>query len=234
MIAIYKRELKSYFSSAIGYVFLAVFYLFAGFFFMMYELQQNSANMTSLYSSLIVIFVFLIPVLTMRLLCEEKKQKTDQLLLTSPVSLFGMVFGKFLAALTIYALGLAVTVVYSFVLALFVQMDTFVILGNILGELLLGAGLIAIGVFISNLTENQVIAAVASFFIMLMLYFVDTVSSMANNHVVSVLLNSISIYSRFSNFSLGILNLGDTVYYFSLAAVFLFLTVRVLEKRRWS
>ena len=234
MIAIYKRELKSYFSSAIGYVFLAVFYLFAGFFFMMYELQQNSASMTSLYSSLIVIFVFLIPVLTMRLLCEEKKQKTDQLLLTSPVSLFGMVFGKFLAALTIYALGLAVTVVYSFVLALFVQMDTFVILGNILGELLLGAGLIAIGVFISNLTENQVIAAVASFFIMLMLYFVDTVSSMVNNHIVSVLLNSISIYSRFSNFSLGILNLGDAVYYFSLAAVFLFLTVRMLEKRRWS
>ena len=234
MIAIYKRELQSYFSSAIGYVFLAVFYLFAGFFFMIYELQQNSASMTGLYSSLVVIFVFLIPVLTMRLLCEEKKQKTDQLLLTSPVSLFGVVFGKFLAAFTIYALGLAVTVVYSFVLALFVQVDTFVILGNILGELLLGAGLIAIGVFISNLTENQVIAAVASFFIMLMLYFVDTVSSMVNNHFVSVLLNSISIYSRFTNFAMGILNLGDAVYYFSLAAVFLFLTVRVLEKRRWS
>lgn len=234
MIAIFKREIKGYFSSAIGYVYLGVFYMFAGFFFMTNELYGNTADMTSLFRSLIIILVFLIPVLTMRLMSEEKKQRTDQLLLTSPTSLFGVVFGKFLAALAIYGIGMAVTVVYSFVLALFVKMDTFVILGNIVGMLLLGGGLIAIGVFISNLTENQVISAVASIFIMLMLYFVDTISSMFSNNFLSTLLSSISIYSRYNNFALGIFNLGDAVYYFSLAAVFLFLSVRVLEKRRWS
>ena len=123
----------------------------------------NSTDVTPVFSSLFLILLILIPLLTMRLLSEEKKQKTDQLLLTSPVSLSGLVYGKFLAAFCIYAMGIAVTLVYSVILAGFASPQWMVVAGNILGALLLGFAMISIGLFISSLTENQMIAAVGSF-----------------------------------------------------------------------
>jgi ABC-2 type transport system permease protein len=124
MTAILKREFQSYFTSAIGYVFLSVFYFFAALFFCTYNLAGNTTNTYSLFNTLIVTFVILIPILTMRLMCEEKKQRTEQLLLTSPVSLTGIVMGKFLAALCVFAMGLASTVVFSLTMAAFVTVDT--------------------------------------------------------------------------------------------------------------
>lgn len=234
MLAVIKREMRGYFSSAIGYIFLAVYFVLAAFFFMMYNLAANTPNMASTFRSMVLICTLLVPILTMRLMCEEKKQKTDQLLLTSPVSLTGIVMGKFLAAFFVFAIGLASFVVFALTMALYVNVDTFTIIGNIVGMLLLGAALIGIGLFISNLTESQVISGVASLFVMLMLYFLQSLGSSVNNAFAKTLFNSISIYSRFDNFAVGILNLGDAVYFFSVAAVFIFLTIRVLEKRRWS
>lgn len=234
MVAILKREFHSYFSSAIGYVFLAVFYFFASLFFASYNLTGNTTSMSNLFSSLIMVYVILIPILTMRLMCEEKKQKTDQLLLTSPVSLTGMVMGKFLAALSVFAMGLASTVVFALTMAAFVSVDTFVIFGNIVGMLLLAAALISIGLFISSMTESQIISAVGSICIILVLYLIGSFSSSVTNKILQTILSALSVSSRYTNFAMGIFNLGDAVYYFSIAAVFIFLTVRVLEKRRWS
>ena len=234
MIAIFKRELNSYFSSAIGYTFLAVFYILSAIFFSLANLLYNSSSTSSLFSQIVFIMIFLIPILTMRLMCEEKKQKTDQLLLTSPVSLTGMVFGKFLAALAVFGLGLASTIIYSLTMAIYVELDTAVILGSIVGVLLLAAALIAIGIFISSLTENQVVAAVASLFVMLLLYLINGISSLVSNSILNSILSALSISSRYNNFAMGIFNLSDAIYYFSIAAVFMFLTVRMLEKRRWS
>lgn len=234
MVAIFRREFRTYFTSAIGYIFLAVFFVFGGYFFTENNIANSTTSLTNVFSAIITIFIFLIPVLTMRLMCEEKKQKTDQLLLTAPVSLFGIVFGKFLAAFAVYAMGLSCMVLYAFTMALYISVDSFAILGSIVGMLLLGAAFISIGLFISNLTENQVISAVASFFIILMLYLMDGLSSSISNVVISKIFSFLSVYTRFTNFSLGIFNLGDAVYYLSFTAVFLFLTVRVLEKRRWS
>lgn len=234
MVAILKREFHSYFSSAIGYVFLAVFYFFAAFFFANFNLMGNTTNTSNLFTTLIMVYVVLIPILTMRLLCEERKQKTDQLLLTSPVSLTGMVMGKFLAALSVFAMGLASTVVFSLTMAAFVSVDTLVIFGNIVGMLLLAAALISIGLFISSLTESQIISAVGSICIILVLYLIGGLSSSVTNKILQTMLSALSINSRYTNFAMGIFNLGDAVYYLSIAAVFIFLTVRVLEKRRWS
>lgn len=234
MTAIYRREIKNYFSSGIGYIFLAVFYFFAAFFFAEGNLGSNTTDVSSLFSNLNFIMVILIPILTMRLLCEEKRQKTDQLLLTSPVSLTGVVFGKFLAALTVFCFGLAIVAIFSFTMAAYVTVDTFVILGNFLGTLLMASALIGIGMFISSLTESQVIAAVASFFIMLLLSIIGNMTSIVTNKVALALISAVSISTRYTNFSMGIFNLGDAIYYFSIAAAFIFLTVRILEKRRWG
>ena len=234
MYAIFKREFKTYFSSPLGYVFLAVFYVLSGLSFVLNNIFNGTANMSGVFSNITFFCIFLVPVLTMRLLSEDKKQKTDQLLLTSPVSLGNIVLGKFLAAFAIYAIGLSCTVVYAFVLAVFVNIEVWVIVGSLFGMLLLGASFIAIGMFISNLTENQLIAAVLSICIIFGLYIVNSLNGVISNPILAALLSAISIYSRYINFSMGIFNMSDAIYYLSVAAIFGFLTVRVLEKRRWS
>lgn len=234
MSAIYKRELHTYFTTASGYVFLAVFYALSGFFFYSVNLAGSTTDLGGLFSTLLLVWVFLIPILTMRLFSEERRQKTDQLLLTAPVRLTDIVFGKFFAALTLFGAGIGIVVIYALVLAGLGNVDLWATVGSFLGISLLGAGLISIGLFISSLTENQVVSAVASIFIMLILYLIDSISSAVNNSVLSAVVSEISIFSRFKNFALGVFNLGDTVFYISVAALFLFLTVRLLEKRRWA
>lgn len=234
MFAIYKRELKSYFSSAIGYVVIATFVFFASLFFVIYNLLYDTASMTSVFGSMMLIYVFLIPILTMRTFSEEKRQKTDQALLTAPVSLTGIVLGKFFAAFTIYAIGLSCMVIFAVILAAFTTVETWVIVGNIIGMLLVGAALISIGVFISNLTESQIIAAVAGIFVMLLLFLLGNFASLTDSTAIQNIINSISITERYNNFSLGIFNLSDAVFYLSVAVLFVFFTVRMLEKRRWS
>lgn len=234
MFAIYKREIKSYFSSAIGYVVIATFVFFASLFFVSYNIASDSSAMGTMFQSLLLIYVFIIPILTMRTFSEEKRLKTDQALLTAPVSLFGIVMGKFLAALTIYAIGLSSTVIFAIILGACSTVETWVIVGNIVGMILVGAALISIGVFISNLTESQLIAAVAGVFVMLLLFLIDNIAGLINNTAISNAIKYISISDHYSNLALGLFNLVDIVFYLSVAAVFMFFTVRMLEKRRWS
>jgi ABC-2 type transport system permease protein len=234
MVAIFRREMKSYFTSPIGFIFLAGFYLVSGFLFWQINLVNSITDVSYLFSDVTITLVVLIPILTMRLFSEEKKQKTDQLLLTSPVSLTGMVIGKFLSALAVFATGLAVTLVYGLTMAVYVNIDGAVIFTNILGMLLLGAALIGIGMFISSMTENQVVAIFASFIVILMLFIVQSLSSVLTSAVWQSIISAIAVQSRYNNFAAGIFNLGDAVYYLSIAVVFIFLTVRMLEKRRWS
>lgn len=234
MHAIYKRELKSYFTSAIGYVVIMTFVFFASLFFVSYNIMGDSANMSGVFSSLMLICVFIIPILTMRTFSDELRQKTDQALLTSPVSLTGIVMGKFLAALTVFAIGLSSTVIFAIILGATSALDTWVVVGNIVGMLVVGIALISIGVFISSLTESQVVAAVGGIFVMLMLFLLDNLSSIIQTPAIQSFIKAISINDRYSNFALGIFNLSDAIFYLSIAVLFVFFTVRVLEKRRWS
>ena len=235
MLAILKRELNSYFTSPIGYVFLAVFYFFSGMFFYS-VLYSNSTDISYVFSGLFTVLLFIVPLLTMRLLSEEKKQKTDQLLLTSPVSLTGLVVGKFLAALCMYAIGLAITVVYSLILAGFASPQWMVIIGNIFGTLLLGAALISIGLFISSMTENQMIAAVGSFAVMMFILMMDSFAGIlpASLSFIGTLLTNLSFMTRYNELVSGVLNIGTVLFFVSVAVIFNFLTIRVLEKRRWG
>lgn len=234
MGAIYRREIKSFFSSSIAYVFLASFFLFSGYFFFAGTLVQATTDMSGMFGALFLIVVILIPVLTMKLLSEEKKQKTDQGLLTAPVSLWGIVLGKYFAALTLYTIGLCVTLVYAFILSYFGTVLWGMVISNFLAMFLLGSAFIAVGVFISSLTENQITSAVTSFLVLIVLYLIDQIAALINIDFIKNALMSLSFYTRYIEFTRGIFNLSSIVFYISVAFVFNFLTVRVFEKKRWS
>ena len=234
MFAIFKRELKAYFTSPLGYVFLAIFYAFSGLFFYIFSLSVGSTDISSVFLMMFIVLMVFVPLLTMRLLSEDKKQKTDQLILTAPVSLLSIVMGKFLAAYAIFAIGGAVMPVYGFVMSTFATVSWLPIWGNTVGLLLLGGIFVSIGLFISSLTENQMIAAIGGFFINLMILLMNTLKSALPNGFLQDVLSSISVYSRYSEITNGIFSLSSLIFFVSVIFIFLFLTVRVLEKRRWA
>lgn len=234
MSAIIKREISAYFKSSIGYIYLSIFYLFGGFYFFINCLSSTSSNLTYLFYNLFTIVLLLIPILTMRLLSEEKRQKTDQALLTAPVSLTAIVIGKYLGALVMYTIGISVTLIYAVILSFFSSISVAVILGNFLGLFLLGAAFISVCLFLSSLTENQIVAAISGFAVSIFIIMLGTIATNIPNPFLSNILIAISFSAHYSDFSTGIFNLVDLFFFISATALFIFLTVRVLEKRRWS
>lgn len=164
MTAIFKREFKSFFTSPVGYVVLALVMGLSGYFFSLYNVTVGYVTLSGVFENLFSFLLLLVlPVLTMRLLSEDKRQKTDQALLTAPVSLTGIALGKFLAALLVFAISISITLVFAIIIAFQVTPDWMVIIGNYIGLLLLGGTIISIGLLISSLTESQFIAALGTF-----------------------------------------------------------------------
>ena len=215
-------------------MFLAIFYAFSGLFFYIFALSVGSTDISSVFLMMFMVLMIFVPLLTMRLLSEDKKQKTDQLTLTAPVSLLSIVMGKFLAAYAIFAIGVAVMPVYGFVMSTFATVSWLPIWGNTVGLLLLGGIFVSIGLFVSSLTENQMIAAIGGFFINLMILLMNTLTSALPSGFFRDVLSSISVYSRYSQITNGIFSLSSLIFFISVIFIFLFLTVRVLEKRRWA
>lgn len=230
-----KRELSAYFSSAIGYVFLAVFYIFSGYFFYGSSLYNGgTASLSGVFDLMFTVVLFLVPILTMRLWSEDKRQKTDQALFTAPVRLSSITLGKYFSALIVYAISVCITLVFGMVISFYGAPDWAVIMGNLIGLFLLGSALISIGMFISSLTENQVIAAVGGFSASLFILLVDPLAQIVPVEFISKFLSGISFNAHYENFTVGILSLADVVFFLSVIAIFVFLTVRVFEKKRWS
>ena len=234
MTAIYKREMRSYLTSPVGYVFLALFFALSGYYFFATSLVSNTTDMSYVFSNLFSIVIFLVPILTMRLLSEERRQKTEQALFTAPVRFTSIVLGKFMACLSIYGMGMGITIVYYLVLCAFQIPDAAVFRGNFLGLLLLGAALCAIGLYISSLTENQVISAIGSLAIGLFLMFINSFTPVVSSETLAAVMDEISFYQHYLDFTRGILNLSDLTFFLSMTVLFLFLTVRHLERRRVS
>ena len=233
MFAIMKRELYAYFTSPIGYMYLAAFWFFAGYFLFTGVLVNNSSVLTPVFQVMINVVMVLMPILTMRLLSEERRHRTDQVLLTSPVSLASIVVGKFLAASFVYIAGISITIVFALVLALLAPVRWALVCGNYIALLLLGLAFIAIGEFISSLTENQATAAIASFALMLMLFLLDALPQLIPIPWISTLIAGISFIKRYTPITMGILGPANLFFFSSVCLLFLFLTARVLEKRRW-
>ncbi len=234
MGAIFRKEMLGYFTSPVGYIFLGVFFAASGFFFYTTSLSAGSTDLSQLFVMLYFALLILVPILTMRSFSEEKKQKTDQGLLTAPVSLGGIVAGKFFSAFVVYLMGISSTVIYALTVSVYAKPDWSVIAGNITGLILLGASFVALGIFISSLTENQMVAAILSMVAILGLYILQVVANYINVEWISTALRSIAFSSRYYTFTNGILDMSNVLFFISAVVVFLFLTVRVLEKKRWD
>lgn len=287
MIAILGKEIRSYFYSASGYVFMGIFLFISGIFFANYNLLPASPLYSDVLSSITFIFLILVPILTMKLLAEEKHQKTDQLLLTSPLSVSEIVVGKYLASVLLFFITLSVTFLYPLILSRYGTIPVGEIVATYVGFALMGAAFISIGVFVSSFTENQSIAAVSSFGILLLIWIIDWIQqglpsgktsgivfaavlvvslavylyfALRNIYIVSLEIligagvmliiyfkNSVlyegflpkffgwfSLLKRFENFGMGILDLSSVVYYITFSIAFVFFSVQMIEKRRWS
>ncbi len=234
MGAIYRREMGAFFTSGVAYVFLAVFYIFSGYYFYNAVIASGYTDTSPMFRSMFIIVLFLIPILTMRLLSEEKKNKTDQGLLTAPIGLWEIVLGKYFAALTIFIVAESIIFIYSFILGMLGDVVWASLLGNYFAMLLLGAAFIAVGLFVSSLTENQMTAAVASMVILYFLYLFDSFADKFTWEWLQKVVASLSFYTRYTEFTQGVFNLTSVLFYVSAAFLFNFFSVRVLEKKRWS
>ena len=287
MTAVFKRELGSYFKGVLGYLLAAFLLVFAGIYCMAYNLSGYYANFEYVLSAIAFIYLIAVPIISMRSLAEEKKQKTDQLLYSLPIRLSDVVLGKYLAMLAVLALPTAIMALYPLILSQFGAIAYSTAYGALIAFFLLGACLLSIGLFISSVTESQVAAAVITLVTMLMLFFMGDLSTfvstdgsasmmalcviallfavvlyaLTKNPIVAMLagiagvggiqvwyradaaafsglfgdmMNAISVFDRFNTFVDGVFDLTAVVYYLSISAVMLFLTVQVMEKRRWA
>ena len=235
MLAIFKRELRAYFTGVIGYVFLVLYLALAGVIFCYTTLFAMSSEVTTFYTFMMIFSGIMLLLLTMKSFSEEKKMKTEALLLTAPVSLPSMVIGKFLASLTVFAGAEILTTLYFLFLIPYAKLKFAVLVGNSLALLLVGTVFIAIGLFVSSLTENQLSAAVGTIAIILAFLGIGFLGSLVpSSYAIRYVLDALSIFTRFQTFVNGYFDLASIVYYLSCTAVFLWLTVRVYDRRRFS
>ena len=287
MLAIYKRELKSYLTSMVGYLFMFFVLLIAGIYFSAYQLSAAYPKFEYTLNAMTFVFLIAVPILTMRVLAEERKQKTDQLLLTAPVSVWDIVFGKYLALVAVFAIPVVIMCVYPLIMSKFGTISYASAYTGILGFFLLGCANLAIGVFMSALTESQVIAAVLTFVFLFAFYMMNGISSffsqtsmstavafgllivaiaiiiytMIKNVLISVVigavgeialvivyvvkssifqggiqkvLNVFNLSGHYDNFTKGVFDVTGIVYFISVIAICLFLTMQSIQKRRWN
>lgn len=233
MNAIRKRDLQGFFRSPLGYVYISAFLAIMNLYFFAICVLSSSSDMGSVFSNMLIVFLFLMPILTMRLFSEEYKQGTDRLLLTAPVSVWEIVFGKFLAAVSVLLVALACTLPWIVIVAIFGTPAWASILGCYIAVLCAAAVFVAMGMFLSSLTESQLIAAVLSFALFLGLYVADMLSySLDSSSLPGMLLSWLSIFTRYDSFMSGQFSFGNLIYFLSLTGLFLYLTARVLERRR--
>lgn len=234
MGAIYKREMQSYFYTPAAYVFMGVFLALASVFFGVGNLAARSSNLLSFISQLSYLWMLLSPVLTMRLIAGERRQRTDQLLFSSPCSLSGMVLGKFFAAATVLFCTVGATFVYALLVAMYGTLYLGETLVGYLGLILQGCAFLALDLFVSCFAKSQMTAAVLGVGANLLVWLSDVLASAVSIQVVSDALNFLSLYQRFAPFAQGQLRFSNVFFDLLFIAMTLFLSVRVLDARRWS
>jgi len=257
MTAIYKKEMRSYFINPVGFVFIGVFLTISAALCAYCTLQTGTYSTGSYFYYLILVMWLLLPLLTMRTFAEEKKMRTEQMLMTAPVSIVSMVMGKFLAAFTMFAGSLLVSCVNFLPLFIIGSVEADLnedslthigpvpseIIGSVMGILLIGGVFLAVGIFVSSLTENQLSAAIITIAILAVMIILNLLNStgsdsegtrLVGNYVLRYILDWISILSRYTYFRMGILDWSALLYYLSLIFIFVYMTVRVYEHRRWA
>ncbi|MBR4081041.1 MAG: ABC transporter permease subunit [Clostridia bacterium] len=233
MIAVWKREVQSYFYTSVGYVFMGVFLLIASVMFYLQIMQQRSSDLMTYIGQMSYIWMLLSPVLTMRLLAEEKQKRTDQLLLTSPVSLPGIVLGKYFAAVTVMLLTVLCTFVFVGIVAIYGAVYPGEIMVGYTGFILEGCAFLAMDLFLSGCAKNQVTAAVMAFGANFALWIMDLLVDAVSMDWIAGVLDFFSLYGRNEPFLMGQLSFASVMYDISFAIAFIVLTIHGLDARRY-
>ena len=236
MLAIWKREVKSYFQNVIGWLFLAAVFVLYGLYFYAYNLRSGYPYISYALSAIAFIMLIAVPVLTMRSLAEERHSKTDQLILTAPVSVGKIVVGKYLAMVTVFSIDMLLIALTPFLLMRYGTIPLGESYAAVLGFWLYGCTCIAVGIFISSLTESQVIAAVLTFAALFLGYMMDSICSLISQagNLLTKVLRCYDLYSPLDQFMNGTVDISGMIYYITIIALFLFLTGQAIQKRRWS
>ena len=236
MLAIFKREFKSLFWNITGWLFIGITLALFGLYFFVYNLSYGYPYISYSLSAIAFLFMVTVPILTMRVLAEEKHAKTDQLLLTAPISVGKIVLGKFLALALVYTICIGVICVAPLVLMIFGEVPLAETYVGILGFWLYGLATIAIGTFVSSLTESQVISAVVSFGLIVVGYMMSSICSVisSSGNLLTKILGCYDLYTPLDDFFNGTLSVTGIVYYLSVIALALFLTEQMIQKRRWT
>lgn len=237
MGSVYKREMKSYFNSPVAYVMIALFVMLIGIFFYMYNLKSLMPDFGATLQIGEYFLIFFAPIITMRLIAEDKKNKTDVLLYTSPTSVTSVIVGKYLAAFTVFLVMMALTVVFPIILMTLVEdvslMPWASLFGNYIGFILLGGLFLSVGLLASSLSDSQVLSAVVGIVSLFVLWFIGEFGGSVGG-VVGKITTFISPITRYEGFARGLLSISDTVFYITFTAVMVFITIINTERKRWS
>ena len=213
MIAVLRRELGGYFRGMLGYLFAAFMLIFAGIYTMAYNLSGMTAGFEYVVSAIAFIYLIAVPILTMRTIAEERRQKTDQLLYALPVSLTAVVAGKYLALLCVLALPCLIMALYPLILMQFGAVPLLSAYGALVAFFMLGACLLAVGLLVSSMTDSPVAAAVMTLLVMLVLYFIGDLASFLPTGLIREIMTQLSVFDRFDTFIGGVFDLTAIVYY---------------------
>lgn len=235
MSAIFKRDFRALYTSPVGYVFSGTLLLMIYLVFFLVNVSiQKTSDIRPVMQLFLSLLFLPIPILTMRLITDEYRQKTDQLLLTAPVNVSGIVLGKFCAGLASFGVTIVGSLLMPVVIALFGSLNGWTVFGNYVALVAAAGSFIAISLFISSLTENPIVSIILNWAVFIALILMDSYSTAISVPFLKSIVSWISPYHRFVSFSIGIFSLSDFIYFISVAAIFLFLTARVLEKKRYS
>ena len=230
---IFKRELRAYFDSPTAYVVIIVFLLVTGWFFSTNFFMVAQADMRVAFGIIPFIFIFITPAITMRLISEERKSGTMELLVTMPIKDSEIILGKYLASIALLIGMIAPTIIYAITVSFLGDMDNGPVIGGYIGLILMGAGYLAIGTFGSSLTDSQVVAFIISWLMVFVFFLLDKVLFLLPNWLVTPV-EYLSIEYHFQNISRGVLDTRDIIYYLSLITFTLILAARSLAARRWK
>lgn len=232
VLPVFRREIRSYFNSPVAYVVMIVFLSIVGWFFASNLFLQNLATMRVVFDLVPLVFLFFVPAITMRLLAEEKKSGTLELLITKPVSDLEIVLGKFLAGWALVAATLVPTIIFLISLMILGSPDLGPVIAGYAGLVLMGGVYVAIGLFASSLTENQIVAFIVGFLLIFILYMLDKVLIYVPGALASTF-EFLAIDTHFSNIARGVIDSRDVIYFASLLGFSLMLATVSLERRKW-
>jgi len=235
IIAITKKELRNYFNSPLAYIFISIFLVLAAWLFFNGFFEYNQASMRSYFFYMPWLFLFLIPAITMKLWAEEKKLNTTEILFTWPIKEYEAVIGKFLGSLLFLLITLILSLSIPISISFIGELDWGIVIASYIGTLFLGAAFLAIGLFISSLTDNQIIAFILAIFISFVGFIIgEGIVLQAIPGFLTNIFRNLGLGYHFTSINRGILDSRDILYYLSVIGFFLYLNIRQIEKRRWN